>query len=106
MRIYYIHDSPADAALKVLGYQPIQRCLLLGTADGDPVFSRLVKRKVNHICRQYGACILSPFKVTQKWEHTQFTDPYIREDLMDYGIVIDTLDARLPGINYIRCIRR
>jgi len=93
MRIYHIHNSPADTVLKTLGYQPMQRCLLLGTADGDPAFTRLVKRKVNHICRRYGAFILSPFKVTQKWEHTRFTDPYMREDLLDYGIVIDTLEC-------------
>ena len=93
MRIYHIHDSPADTALKFLGYKPMRRCLLLGTADGDTSFTRLVKRKVTHICRQYGALILSPFKVTQKWEHTRFTDPYMREDLMDYGIVIDTLEC-------------
>ena len=93
MRIYHIHDSPADAVLKALGYQPMQRCLLLGTADGDAAFTRLVKRKVNHVCRRYGAFILSPFNVTRKWEHTRFTDPYMREDLMDYGIVIDTLEC-------------
>ncbi len=93
MRIYHIHGSPADTVLKTLGYQPMRRCLLLGTADGDPAFTRLVKRKINHICRQHRAFILSPFKVTQKWEHTRFTDPYMREDLMDYGIVIDTLEC-------------
>lgn len=93
MRIYHIHDSPADAALKTLGYQPMQRCLLLGTADGGLAFTRLVKREVNRICRQYGAFILSPFKVTRKWEHTRFTDAYMREDLLDYGIVIDTLEC-------------
>lgn len=93
MRIYYIYDSPADTVLKTLGYQPMQRCLLLGTADGDRAFTSLVKRKVRHICRQNGAFNLTPFKVTQKWEHTRFTDPYMREDLTDYGIVLDTLEC-------------
>ena len=92
MRTYHIHDSPADAALKILGYKSMQRCLLHGTVDGDPAFTRLVKRKVNRICCQYGAFILSPFKVTQKWDHTRFSDPTMREDLMDYGIVIDNLE--------------
>ncbi len=36
MRIYHIHASPADSLLKLLGYQPMQRCLLLGLPMGMP----------------------------------------------------------------------
>jgi len=93
MRIYHIHASPADALLKTLGYQPMQRCLLLGYADGERDFTRLVKKKVNAICRRQHAFKLTPFKVTEKWEHSRFTDPYMREDLMDYGMLIDTLEC-------------
>ena len=93
MRIYHIHDTIADTALRLIGYQPMQRCLLLGTVDGDRDFTRLVKRKIHHICRQKGGLQLTPFGVTQRWEHTRFTDPYMREDLNDFGIVIDTLEC-------------
>ena len=93
MRIYYIHDSPADSILKTLGYRPMQRCLLLGSVDGDKDFTRLVRRKINRVCRKHNAFLLTPFKITEKWEHSRFTDPYMREDLMDFGIVIDTLEC-------------
>lgn len=93
MRIYYIHDSPADSILKTLGYQPMQRCLLLGSVDGEKDFTRLVRRKLNRICLKHHAFLLTPFKITEKWEHSRFTDPYMREDLMDFGIVIDTLEC-------------
>jgi len=93
MRIYHIHDTIADTALRLIGYQPMQRCLLLGTVDGDRDFTRLVKRKIHRICRQKGGLQLTPFGVTQRWEHTRFTDPYMREDLNDFGIVIDTLEC-------------
>lgn len=93
MRIYRIHDTAADSLLRALGYQPMQRCLLLGSADGDGAYTRLVKRKATRICRKHGAVVLSPFGVTRMWEHSRFTDPYMREDLMDFGILIDTLEC-------------
>lgn len=93
MRIYHIHATPADSLLRVAGYQPMQRCLLLGFADGDPGFTSLVKRKIIQTCRRHGALALSPFGVTKRWEKSRFTDPYMREDLMDYGILIDTLEC-------------
>jgi alkyldihydroxyacetonephosphate synthase len=97
MRTYHIHDTIADKLLGFLGYLPMQRCLLLGTADGDADFTKLVRRKLHRVCRQHGAFTLTPFRVTQAWERTRFTDPFMREDLMDYGIMIDTLEC---GVNW------
>jgi hypothetical protein len=33
------------------------------------------------------------FGVTQRWEHSRFRDPYMREDLQDFGILTDTLEC-------------
>jgi len=93
MRMYHIHASPADTVLKTLGYQPMQRCLLLGSCDGDKAYARLVKRTIAKIARKYRAFPLTTFGVTQRWEKSRFTDPYLREDLMDFGILIDTLEC-------------
>lgn len=93
MRIYHIHGSPADTVLRWFGYRRMQRCLLICSADGDIDFTRLVKRKTTRICRRHGAFVLSPFGVTKMWEHTRFSDPYMRDDLMDFGILIDTLEC-------------
>ena len=97
MRTYQIHGTLADQALRALGYLPMQRCLLLGTCDGEVDFSRLVKKKTHSICKQHGAFTLSPFGITRAWEKSRFTDPYMREDLMDYGVMIDTLEC---GVNW------
>jgi len=93
MRTYHIHETAADKLLRTLGYRPMQRCLLLGTVDGDPAFSRLVNNKVRRICKKHGAFTLTPFRVTKAWERSRFTDPFMREDLMDFGIMIDTLEC-------------
>ncbi|MRR29397.1 FAD-binding oxidoreductase [bacterium] len=93
MRIYHIHGTPADQVLQALDYKPMKRCLLLGSADGDGAYTSLVARKVTQIARRHRAFTLTPFQVTQRWEKSRFTDPYMREDLMDFGILIDTLEC-------------
>ncbi|PKN84223.1 MAG: FAD-binding oxidoreductase [Chloroflexi bacterium HGW-Chloroflexi-8] len=93
MRMYHIHGSPADSVLKAMNYLPMLRCLLIGSCDGQHSFTRLVNRKIRQIAARYHAFPLTPFQVTQRWEKTRFTDPYMREDLMDFGILIDTLEC-------------
>ena len=93
MRTYHVHGTPADTLLRWLGYEPLQRCLLLGTADGDSDFTRLVAKNIKRICKRYHAFTLTPFRVAQAWERSRFIDPFMREDLMDYGIMIDTLEC-------------
>ncbi len=93
MRTYHIHGTAADKLLQSLGYKPMERCLLLGTADGDPEFSKLVVKKVHTVCRKHKAFTLTPFRVVQSWEKSRFTDPFMREDMMDYGVMIDTLEC-------------
>jgi alkyldihydroxyacetonephosphate synthase len=93
MRTYHIHGTVPDKLLQSLGYRPMERCLMLGTADGDPAFSRLVAKKVHAVCKKHKAFTLTPFRVVQAWEKSRFTDPFMREDLMDYGVMIDTLEC-------------
>jgi alkyldihydroxyacetonephosphate synthase len=66
---------------------------MLGTTDGDRDFSRNLKRKVRQVCRSLGAFPLNAFGVTQRWEHSRFLDPYMRDDLADFGVLIDTLEC-------------
>ena len=70
----------------------MRRCLCIGTTEGEKNFTANVKRQIKKICRKYGAMYLSGYPV-KNWEHGRYTDPYIREDLNDYGIIIDTLEA-------------
>ena len=103
MRLYGVHGSILDRALKVLGYRPQSRCLLLGTADGNPKYSSLVRSNVARIARRFGAFPTTSY-VTKKWEHGRFLDPYMRDDLMDFGVIIDTLEcstswANLPHVH-------
>ncbi len=93
MKLYHIEGTPADNLLKGLGYKPMQKCLLLGHTDGERAFSANVNRKIRQICARHGAFNLSFAQVTKSWEKGRFRDPYMREDLEDFGILIDTLEC-------------
>ena len=89
----YGADHPVLNALSALrGLKPGQRCLLLGTADGEAGHARNVRAQVGRIARRGGAQSTTGL-VTRAWEHGRFLDPYLREDLQDFGILIDTLEC-------------
>ncbi len=74
------------------GYIPFERCLLIGHTEGEKGFSNNVYKMVKKICTCHGAMSLTGYPV-KKWEKSKFADPYMREDLNDFGIVIDTLET-------------
>jgi len=91
----------ADKFLVMRGFKPMQRCLCLGNVEGDKDYTRLVAGKIKTIACKYGAMSLGSY-ATRKWEHTRYTEPYMREDLEDYGILIDTLEAAVTWNNLHR----
>ncbi|MEM7436260.1 MAG: FAD-binding oxidoreductase [Myxococcota bacterium] len=91
-KLYGVEGTPIDGAVRLLGCKPKRRCLLLGTVDGDRAYAKLVKRRLHRVCRSHGA-IYTTGLITKKWEHGRFSDPYMREDLQDFGVLIDTLEC-------------
>ena len=81
-----------DRFLQKRGFEPMARCLCLGNVEGDRDYTRLVKRKIRRVARHYGAVYLGPYG-SKKWAQTRYHEPYMREDLNDFGITIDTLEA-------------
>ncbi len=98
LKLYGIEDTIFDKLMKARGFKPMQRCLFLGTADGDKQFTKNIKSKVKMICKKYGAMNLTSYPV-KKWEPGRYKDPYLREDLMDYGVLIDTLETSVNWDN-------
>ncbi|MGD8824600.1 MAG: FAD-binding oxidoreductase [Myxococcales bacterium] len=91
-KLYGVEGTPIDTLVSLRGFKKGQRCLLLGTADGDAAYTAVVKRRVHDVCRAHGGMYTTGF-ITKKWEHGRFTDPYMREDLQDFGVLIDTLEC-------------
>jgi alkyldihydroxyacetonephosphate synthase len=97
LKLYGI-PSFVDRYLVRKGYKPMERCLCLGTIEGDADYTKLVMRKIKKVCKAYGAIYLTGY-ASKKWEKTRFTEPYMREDLQDFGIQIDTLEASVTWDN-------
>ncbi|MBN1497406.1 MAG: FAD-binding oxidoreductase [Spirochaetes bacterium] len=101
LKLYGVAGTPADTFMRLRGFRPMERCLLLGTAEGERRYARHVKRMIGRICRRHGAMSLTGF-AAKKWEKTRYLEPYMREDLNDYGIVIDTLESAVTWDNLHR----
>jgi alkyldihydroxyacetonephosphate synthase len=98
LKLYGVEAAWFDRILSGMGYKAGRRCLCIGTAEGQKSFARNIKKQVRKICRQHKALSISGFPV-RAWEHGRYRDPYLREDLNDYGIVIDTLETSVTWDN-------
>jgi len=97
MRTYHIHGSPADTDAQDPRLRANGSVSAAGHQRWGSGILEVVKRKIGQICRKHHAFTLTPFGVVQAWERSRFTDPFMREDMMDFGIMIDTLEC---GVNW------
>ncbi|MGF7110135.1 FAD-binding oxidoreductase [Treponema pedis] len=92
LKLYGVEGTIAETAMNLMGYKPMQRCLFLGWTEGEKHFSKQLYKNVKKICKKYGGLFLTGMPV-KGWEHGRFTDPYLRESLQDYGVIIDTMEC-------------
>lgn len=92
LKLYKVEGSVLETTMNLMGYKAMERCLFLGWSEGEKGFSNNLARKVKKICKKYGGFYLTGYPVTS-WEHGRFSDPYMRESLQDYGIIIDTMEC-------------
>ncbi len=92
LKLYGIEGTPVDLALRVKGFSPGKRALVLGHTEGEKHFSKNVHRRISELARDKGGMTITGYG-TKMWEHGRYRDPYLREALGDYGILIDTLET-------------
>lgn len=92
MVTYHIEGTVLDKLLSLLGYKKNRRCLMLGFTDGEKRFTQTLKKNIHRVSKKHGG-FYTTGAVTRGWEHSRFTDPYMREDLQDYGLMTDTLEC-------------
>lgn len=98
--MYGVAGTPIESLLNARGYKEGSRVLMLGFTDGEKHFGKNIKRQIKKIARQYGGMYTTGL-VTKGWEHGRFTDPYLREDMGDYGLMIDTLECSVNWDNFM-----
>lgn len=80
------------------GLRPMQRCLCIGTVEGEASYTANVKKQIAKIARRHGAMSLTSY-ATKQWEHGRYSDVHMRDDLLDYGILLDTLETGVTWDN-------
>jgi alkyldihydroxyacetonephosphate synthase len=92
LKLKGMDGGPLNEFLRLRGFGPGKRCLCIGTAEGEKGYARHVARTAKRIARRYGAMSLTGY-ATKQWEHGRYSDVHIRDDLLDFGIVIDTIET-------------
>lgn len=98
LKLYGVEGSILDKFIRMRGFRPMERCLLLGQVDGHPRITTKIKANLKAIARKNRG-MYSTGWVTKKWSVGRFKDPYLRDDLQDYGIYIDTLECSVKWDN-------
>ena len=85
-------NSFSDRFLKMKGYRPDERCLMFVSMEGDRDFARLLKRKIKKIAAKYGS-FYTGSKPVRAWLEQRYESAYLRDPLMDAGIMTDTVET-------------
>lgn len=92
MKMYGMEGTLTDRFMQLKGFAPQIRSLMMGRTDGEPSFSKNLFKKIRHIGKSCKGLYLTGYPM-KKWEKGRFSDPYMRDSLNDFGILIDTLEA-------------
>ena len=98
LKLYNVDETPLAPLLDKLGYKDMERCMFLGFTDGEKGFSKNVAKNIHRIARRFGAMPMTGY-VTKSWEKGRFNDPYLRDTLMDFSVITDTLECSVNWSN-------
>ncbi|MDR2021143.1 MAG: FAD-binding oxidoreductase [Treponema sp.] len=98
MHMYGVVDSPLRRLFDMKHFKVGEMCLYLGFTNGEKGFSRNCARNVRRVARRYGGIWLSGI-VTRAWEKGRFNDPYLRDTMQDFGLVMDTMECSVNWSN-------
>lgn len=92
MKMYGLDGGMVDRFMGLKGFKGGKRCLMLGQTQGHPAFSKTVFTQVKKTARSCQGLYLTGYPM-KKWYQGRFSDPYMRDSLNDFGVLIDTLEA-------------
>jgi alkyldihydroxyacetonephosphate synthase len=98
LKLYNVDETPLQKLFDIRGYKDMKRCLFIGFTDGEKGYSKNVAKNIRRIAHERGGMSLTSF-VTKSWEHGRFTDPYLRDTMLDFGIMTDTLECTVHWSN-------
>lgn len=92
--------SFSDKVLQVLGYMPNERCLMFVSIEGDKAYTRFVASRIKKIAKKYKG-FRTGSGPAEKWLEQRYSSSYLRDPLMDLGLMTDTLETAVTWENLI-----
>ncbi|MCL2106964.1 MAG: FAD-binding oxidoreductase [Oscillospiraceae bacterium] len=92
INMYGVMDTPLKHLFKARGMEIDKMCLFLGFTNGEKGFSKNAARNVARVSKRYGGLNMTGY-VCKGWEHGRFSDPYLRDTLQDFGVLMDTMEC-------------
>jgi alkyldihydroxyacetonephosphate synthase len=94
-------NSLSDKVLKKLGFLPDKRSLMFVTVEGDVDYTKFVLNKIKSTARDCKGMYVGKSPV-KKWLHQRYSSAYMRDPLMDLGIMTDTLETAVTWQNLLK----
>ncbi|MDR1927851.1 MAG: FAD-binding oxidoreductase [Oscillospiraceae bacterium] len=92
LNMYGVMDTPLRHLFGLKGFKPGEMCLFLGFSNGEEGYARNCAKYCGRVAARYGGLPLTGL-VTKSWEKGRFSDPYLRDTLQDFGILMDTMEC-------------
>ncbi|MFW5721400.1 MAG: FAD-binding oxidoreductase, partial [Bacteroidota bacterium] len=90
----------ADQFLSYRGYKSHSRCLMFVSVEGSAEYTKQVVSSVKKIAKKHKAMYIGA-KPTKKWLEQRYSSAYLRDPLMDLGIMTDTLETAVMWNNLL-----
>ena len=94
LRMYGL--GKVEGFLKKIGLELGKCCLIVGFCDGSTDYQKTTIRNVKKNARKHHLTSFLPGIVVPKWSSGRFSDPYMRDNYQDFGVIIDTLECAMP----------
>ncbi|MFP4555629.1 MAG: FAD-binding oxidoreductase [Bacteroidales bacterium] len=89
-----------DKFLNMMGYKSGSRCLMFVAVEGSKAYAKQVVKSIKRINKKNGGFSLGG-KPTKKWLEQRYSSAYLRDPLMDIGVMTDTLETAVMWDNLI-----
>jgi len=94
-------NSFSDRLLKMSGFLPGKRSLMFVAVEGDKDYTRFVLKKIRRTTKKGKAMNIGKGPV-KKWLDQRYSSAYMRDPLMDLGIMSDTLETAVTWENLLK----
>jgi len=93
-----LFDKALARYLRFRGYGPGDSCLMILGFDGERDNVEHRWNRALEVCRDHGGLHLGR-SIGRSWQRDRFAQPYLRDDLLDNGVLVDTVETATTWSN-------